>query len=102
LRAQDPRASGLVEEAIRRARLFLDAGADCIYPIGVSDEQTMVALVQAIPAPINAIPGFRGAPGIARLIELGVRRISYAARLYRAAVVDHQRRLHQINAREEL
>jgi 2-methylisocitrate lyase-like PEP mutase family enzyme len=87
-----------VDEAIRRARLYLQAGADSIFPIGVPDEASIVALVQAIPAPVNVIPGFRGAPELGRLRELGVRRISYAGRLHRAAQVDHLRRLAAIRA----
>jgi 2-methylisocitrate lyase-like PEP mutase family enzyme len=90
-----------IEEAIRRGRLYLEAGADCIYPIGVADEGAIAALVDGIPGPINVIPGFRGAPGLARLRELGVRRMSYAARLYNAAMADHQRRLAAIQAGQD-
>jgi len=90
-----------IEEAIRRARLYLEAGADCIFPIGVSDEGAIAALVDGIPGPINVIPGFRGAPGLARLRELGVRRMSFAARLSNAAQADHQRRLAAIQAGED-
>jgi 2-methylisocitrate lyase-like PEP mutase family enzyme len=93
---------GPLEEAIRRAQLYLEAGADCIFPIGAPDEQAIAALVQAIPAPINVIAGFHGAPGQARLRELGVRRISYAGRLHRAALNDHQRRVSAIHAGEEI
>jgi len=82
-----------LQEAIRRARLYLEAGADCIFPIGAPDEPTIVSLVKEIPGPVNVIPGFRGGPGLARLRELGVRRISYAGRLHRAMMLDQQRRL---------
>jgi 2-methylisocitrate lyase-like PEP mutase family enzyme len=88
--------AAVVDEAIRRAKLYLDAGADCIFPIGVSDEASIVALVKAIPAPVNVIPGFRGGPPLARLREIGVRRLSYAGRLHRAMMVDQQRRLADI------
>jgi len=42
-----------VTEAIRRARLYLDAGADCIYPIFVREEAAIAALVASIPGPVN-------------------------------------------------
>jgi 2-methylisocitrate lyase-like PEP mutase family enzyme len=90
-----------IDEAIRRGRLYLEAGADCIFPIGVPDEGAIAALVDGIPGPINVIPGFRGAPGVARLRELGVHRISFAARLYNAAQADHQRRLAAIQTGAE-
>jgi 2-methylisocitrate lyase-like PEP mutase family enzyme len=85
-----------VDEAIRRAKLYLEAGADSIFPIGVSDEASIAALVKGIPAPVNVIPGFRGGPPVGKLREMGVRRISYAGRLHRAMMVDQQRRLADI------
>jgi 2-methylisocitrate lyase-like PEP mutase family enzyme len=98
---QAPNAQPPIEEAIRRGRLYLEAGADCIFPIGVTDEGAIAALVDGIPGPINVIPGFRGAPGQARLRELGVRRISYAGRLYHAMHTEHQRHLAAIRAGHE-
>jgi len=91
----------VIQEAIRRARVYLEAGADSIFPIGVRDEPTIVALVQGIPAPVNVIPGFRGAPPLARLRELGVRRISYAGRLFRAHQNEHEQRLKAIKSWQE-
>jgi 2-methylisocitrate lyase-like PEP mutase family enzyme len=43
-----------VAEAVRRGRLYLAAGADCIYPIGVSDERDIATLVAGVPGPVNA------------------------------------------------
>lgn len=91
-----------VEEAVRRGKLYVDAGADSVFPIGAPDEDTISALVKRIPAPINIIAGFRGAPGLARLRELGVRRVSYAGRLHRVFMVEHQRRLEAIRRWEDI
>jgi 2-methylisocitrate lyase-like PEP mutase family enzyme len=91
-----------IEEAIRRGRLYLEAGADCVFPIGAPDEGAIAALVDGIPGPINVIAGFRGAPGQARLRDLGVRRISYAGRLHHAMMIDHERRIAALRAGEEL
>jgi 2-methylisocitrate lyase-like PEP mutase family enzyme len=91
-----------VDEAIRRAHLYLEAGADSIFPIGLSDEATIVQLVNAIPAPVNVIPGFRGAPSLARLRELRVRRMSYAGRLFRAFSTEHEKHLAAIKAWQEI
>lgn len=85
-----------LEEAIRRGRMYVEAGADSVFPIGASDETTIAALVKQIPAPINVIAGFHGAPGVQRLRDLGVRRISYAGRLHRTMQMDLQRRLEAI------
>ena len=65
---------GETAEALERARAYRDAGADCVYPIGVTDEATIAAFVE-LGAPVNILLG-PGAPPIARLAELGVARIS--------------------------
>jgi 2-methylisocitrate lyase-like PEP mutase family enzyme len=96
-----PHTGSPVDEAIRRGKLYLAAGADCFYPIGANDEEAIATLVAAFAAPINAIPGFRGAPSLQRLRALGVRRISFAGRLYRAAQADLQRRLAAIRAGDD-
>jgi len=72
-------------EAIRRAKIYLQAGADCIYVLGPKDEATIARLVQAIPAPLNFL-AFPDAPPIARMAELGVKRISFGPRPMRHAM----------------
>jgi 2-methylisocitrate lyase-like PEP mutase family enzyme len=71
-----------VAEAVRRGGLYLAAGADCIYPIGVSDEKDIATLVAGLPGPVNANTRPAG-PDLAKLRELGVARVSYGPRLYR-------------------
>ncbi len=69
-----------VTEALRRARAYLEAGADCIYPIGVSSPELIGRLCAAIDAPVNV--GVRpGLPDMAELGRLGVARVSAATRL---------------------
>jgi 2-methylisocitrate lyase-like PEP mutase family enzyme len=75
-----------VAEAIDRGRRYLNAGADCIYPIGVSDERDIATLVAELPGPINA--NTRAGLDLARLRELGVARVSYGPRLYREALAN--------------
>jgi len=76
-----------VAEAVRRGRLYLEAGADCIYPIGVSDERDIATLVAEVPGPINGNTR-PGGLDLARLRELGVARVSYGPRFYRQALAD--------------
>ena len=64
-----------VAEAVRRGRLYLEAGADCIYPIGVSDERDIATLVAEVPGPINGNTR-PGGLNLAKLRELGVARVS--------------------------
>lgn len=76
-----------VAEAVRRGRRYLEAGADCVYPIGVGDERDIAALVTELPGPVNANTRPGGAD-LARLRELGVARVSYGPRFYRQALAD--------------
>ncbi len=69
-----------IDEAVRRARAYLAAGADGIYPIGLTDPATIRALAQSIDAPIN-IGARPGLPDLAELTRLGVARVSLATRL---------------------
>jgi 2-methylisocitrate lyase-like PEP mutase family enzyme len=73
-------------EAIRRGRLYQEAGADCIYPIGVREKRDMATLVAELPGPINGNTGEQ--LDLATLRELGVARVSYGPRFHRAAMAD--------------
>jgi 2-methylisocitrate lyase-like PEP mutase family enzyme len=76
-----------VVEAIRRGRRYLQAGADCVYPIGVGDERDLAALIAGLPGPVNGNTGAAGLD-LAKLRELGVARVSYGPRLYREALAN--------------
>jgi 2-methylisocitrate lyase-like PEP mutase family enzyme len=76
---------GRLEEAIRRGRLYRESGADCLYPIGVTDEDTISALVDGFEAPVNTWYRPDG-PSLSRLAELGVRRVTFAGGLARMAL----------------
>jgi 2-methylisocitrate lyase-like PEP mutase family enzyme len=70
------------EAGLRRARLYREAGADCIYPIILADEAMIAEFVQAVGV-VN-ITMRRGGPlSLAGLAELGVRRVSYATSIFR-------------------
>jgi 2-methylisocitrate lyase-like PEP mutase family enzyme len=78
-------AEEILEEAVARARAYLDAGADCVFPIMVADEATIRALVERIPGPVSIL--FRsGMPSLTRLGELGVARVTFGPGLHRAAM----------------
>ncbi|HJU16801.1 MAG TPA: isocitrate lyase/phosphoenolpyruvate mutase family protein, partial [Stellaceae bacterium] len=72
-------------ETVERGKAYLAAGADCVYPIGLSDRATIGRLVAALAAPVNIILR-PGAPSAAELTELGVARASTASSLTVAAM----------------
>lgn len=76
--------SDRVAEAVRRGRLYREAGADCVYPIGISRRVDIAPLVAEIPAPING--NTSAELDLATLRGLGVARVSFGPRYYRAAM----------------
>lgn len=71
-------------ETLRRAEVYLAAGADGIFVPGVTDPELLRELVARIPAPLNVLTG-PGAPTVAELAQLGVRRISAGSSIAQAA-----------------
>lgn len=72
------------DEALRRGRLYLAAGATCVYPIGLVDEGETARLVEEMGGPLNV--WLRpDSPPLDRLRSIGVARISTAAALQRHA-----------------
>ncbi len=66
-------------ETIRRLRAYAEAGADCLYAPGLSEEWQIAEVVKAVaPKPVNVWT--LGLP-VAKLAELGVRRISVGGAL---------------------
>jgi 2-methylisocitrate lyase-like PEP mutase family enzyme len=65
-------------ETVARGRAYLAAGADCVYPIGMSDPGTIAAYVQSLGAPVNVMAHAK-MPDVATLQGLGVRRVSIAS-----------------------
>ena len=66
------------EEALRRARAYLSAGADCIFLFGHPELSVASELARSIKAPVNIV-GRAGMPDMAELERLGVARVSTAS-----------------------
>lgn len=89
LRGQgDPQSR--LPEAVRRGKAYLEAGADCLYPIGLMDTDVLAAFIREVDAPVNAWLRPDG-PTVETLTALGVARISLAAGLFRGAMGEVQR-----------
>jgi 2-methylisocitrate lyase-like PEP mutase family enzyme len=80
-----PAQRDLVPEALHRAQAYLDAGADCVYPIGLWEAGALAAFVAACPGPVNVLR-IPPAPSLAELAGLGVARVSYASLLHRGVM----------------
>jgi 2-methylisocitrate lyase-like PEP mutase family enzyme len=79
--------------AVQRANAYLQAGSDCVYPIGILDRAMIANLVKAIDGPINILAG-PPEPTLPELAQLGVARVSLAGGLMRS-VLGHLRTIVQ-------
>nr|WP_042197299.1 isocitrate lyase/phosphoenolpyruvate mutase family protein [Kibdelosporangium sp. MJ126-NF4]CEL22870.1 Probable carboxyvinyl-carboxyphosphonate phosphorylmutase [Kibdelosporangium sp. MJ126-NF4]CTQ90010.1 Probable carboxyvinyl-carboxyphosphonate phosphorylmutase (EC 2.7.8.23) [Kibdelosporangium sp. MJ126-NF4] len=78
-----PDQQAVLDEGIKRARAYLEAGADCVYPILVRDLEVLRAFTDAVaPAAVNATYLPSG-PDFAGLAQLGLARISLGVGLWR-------------------
>ena len=68
--------SDRVERAIDRMKLCAEAGADCLYPVGRHDPDTLRRLASELPLPVNAI-ALPDQDDPASFGPLGVGRISF-------------------------
>ena len=71
-------------ETLRRAELYRSAGADGIFVPGPTDAGLIAALAAGVALPLNVMAR-AGAPSAPALQALGVRRLSSATGLFRAA-----------------
>jgi len=74
---------GSVEEGLKRARKYFEAGAECVYPIFLSDVSAMRQYVAIGPTNILYSPG---SISLRELATLGVARISVASFLFRLLI----------------
>ncbi len=77
--------AGAFDEAVARARAYHQAGADCVFPIMLSDARLIERFVQAVSAPVNILAGPH-TPTLPDLARLGVRRVTFGGGLLRAAL----------------
>jgi 2-methylisocitrate lyase-like PEP mutase family enzyme len=100
--AQAARASGFVltartenflrgnpdlDDTIRRLQAFEKAGADVLFAPGLPDLRAVRTVCASLSKPVNFMAGIKGRSfSVAELEAAGVRRISLATSLYRAAM----------------
>jgi 2-methylisocitrate lyase-like PEP mutase family enzyme len=85
---------GDVEEALRRARAYFDAGADCVYPITLAERAVLARFVTEAGGPVNVLAN---AGSIAELAALGVARVSHGGLLYRETMEQFARSLETLS-----
>jgi 2-methylisocitrate lyase-like PEP mutase family enzyme len=100
----DSIATGGIDEACARAKAYVAAGADMVYPDAIRGEDDIRRIVDAVPGtPVNVNMGFgiRARPTsplvpLRRLKELGVARVSCPRMLTAAALSGMRKALEQM------
>jgi 2-methylisocitrate lyase-like PEP mutase family enzyme len=93
--ANGKRQAELVSEALRRADAYVEAGADCVFPIVLWEADALKSFISDAPGPVNVLQ-IPPAPSQAELAELGVARISYGGLLHRDAMEQFGRLLESL------
>jgi 2-methylisocitrate lyase-like PEP mutase family enzyme len=76
-----------LDDTIRRLQAFAEAGADVLFAPGLPDLDAVRAVCSALSKPVNFMAGIKGKSfTVAELEAAGVKRISLATSLYRAAM----------------
>ncbi len=87
----------LVPPALERANAYLDAGVDCVFPIGLWEPDALRHFMSEVGGPVNVIP-VPQAPSLAELTALGVARVSWGPFLYWTAMTRFQEQLASLQA----
>jgi 2-methylisocitrate lyase-like PEP mutase family enzyme len=85
----------LVPEALERASAYLEAGADCVYPIALWEPEALRLFMSEVRGPVNVsrVPQISS---LADLASLSVSRVSWALFLYLASMAHFEDQLRSI------
>ena len=81
---------GRLDDVVRRAATYLEAGASGVFVPAVADAESIGKLASAVRAPLNVMVG-PGAPSVPALAALGVARVSLGPSVALAALALVQR-----------
>jgi 2-methylisocitrate lyase-like PEP mutase family enzyme len=74
-----------IEETVVRAKAYSEAGADCIYPMGPGDRETLTTLRKRITSPINVLASAKAEP-LKVLKKIGINRVSFGPFIFRSCL----------------
>ncbi|MEK3820294.1 isocitrate lyase/phosphoenolpyruvate mutase family protein [Cytobacillus sp. FSL W8-0315] len=78
-------SSTRLQEAIKRAKAYQDAGADCIFIPGLTDRKIIKKIREEISCPINLLVDPE-MPSLSELSEIGIERLSCGSVPFRATL----------------
>ena len=77
---------------MRRANAYLEAGADCVFPIALWEADALRRFTSAVGGPVNVVR-LPQAPSLAELATLGVARVSWGVLLHGDAMARFEEQL---------
>jgi 2-methylisocitrate lyase-like PEP mutase family enzyme len=87
---RDPAAA--MDEVLHRARLYLEAGADCVYPISLRDPSLVAQVVKELDCPVNV----NASEPLTSLAEAGAARVSLGGGVHNWMMGELQRRAERL------
>jgi len=75
----------IVDETVKRAEIYINAGADLVYPVGVLDLETITSLRKRISSPINILGSHRTI-SLKTLQDIGINRVTFGPFVFRSAL----------------
>jgi 2-methylisocitrate lyase-like PEP mutase family enzyme len=82
----------LVPDAVERANAYLDAGADCVYPVALWESKALAQFMSEVDGPVNVsvVPEMAS---LDEVVALGVARLSWAIFLFEGAMAQFRETL---------
>lgn len=90
-----------LETTIKRARLYKEAGADGLFVPGIQDPEIIKEIVSSTTLPVNVV-GLAKTASISALADCGIKRVSMAVLLYKAAYKNVEMRANEILNKQSL
>jgi 2-methylisocitrate lyase-like PEP mutase family enzyme len=87
-------SAAAIDEVLRRAHLYLDAGADCVYPIRLREPALVAQVVKELERPVNVNPS----EPLAALAEAGAARLSLGGGVHAWIMAELERRARRLLA----
>jgi 2-methylisocitrate lyase-like PEP mutase family enzyme len=84
--------SALVPEALRRAKAYVEAGADCVYPIALWETDALSRFISDVSGPVNVVR-IPQTLSLTELAAMGIARVSWGPFLYRDAIARFEQEL---------
>jgi 2-methylisocitrate lyase-like PEP mutase family enzyme len=75
----------IIDETLKRAKAYCRAGADCVFPVGITDVDILTHLRREIKSPINVLCSPKS-ESLETLQKIGMNRVSFGPFIFRSCM----------------